>query len=229
MNNNNFSIIEAVKFGWNGTIKNIGELLRIFWPAIIMTLGYVLLMWIFNIKSDSLLKNVIDFPFQILSTIFAISLLLVSLTIVDGRTEDLKKMNIWSGLPYVFSYFITGAYYSLKVLLGLFLLIIPGIIFSVQHSFAVFVAVDRRVSSGEAMKMSKEITKGRCWKVLLFLIFVLALNVAGLLFFVIGLLVTIPISWLAMTYVYRQLSGPKIEVQNTVQPSLEEVGFKPAI
>lgn len=94
---NDFSIIESFKFGLSSTIKNIGVLLRIFWSAILIILVYVFLVSILKIPNNSLLENIIDFPVQILSTIFISTLLLVSFAIVDGHTEDLRKMNVWSG------------------------------------------------------------------------------------------------------------------------------------
>ena len=75
-------------------------------------------------------------------------------------------------------------------------------------SFATYLVVDRGAGPIEAIKESWRITKGHKWQLFLLMLTLILLNIAGIIAFVIGVLVTIPVTWLAVTHAYRALSGP---------------------
>lgn len=90
--------------------------------------------------------------------------------------------------------------------IGFILLIIPGIIASVFLLFSPFIVMDRGVGPIDAIKESFNMVKGHFWSVFLFMIAALALNIVGMLLFGIGLLLTIPVTVIAIAHAYRTLS-----------------------
>jgi uncharacterized membrane protein len=103
-----------------------------------------------------------------------------------------------------------GAYVLVFVItiIGFILLIVPGLILSVVLSFTLMLVVDRSLGPIEAMKESARLTRGHRWNLLwLFLAFV-GINILGVLALLIGLLITIPVTTLALVHVYRKLSVP---------------------
>ena len=59
--------------------------------------------------------------------------------------------------------------------------------------------------------MSGVLTEGVMWNLVLFWLMLAGINILGMLALGIGLIVTIPLSWLATAYVYRRL---QLQVQN---------------
>lgn len=83
----------------------------------------------------------------------------------------------------------------------------PGIIALLFFFFSPFIVIDRDMGPIDAMKASVEITKGNRWQLLGLVVVALLLNIVGILAFVVGLLVTIPITTLAIVHAYRLLGG----------------------
>jgi uncharacterized membrane protein len=106
----------------------------------------------------------------------------------------------------------------LTIIGGLILLIIPGIFWAVRFSFSPIVVIDTKLGPVASMKESWAITKGQFWKILGFWVVIGLFNLAGLIVFGIGLLVTVPVSTLASIYVYRELSRIKAGLIQTASP-----------
>jgi len=60
--------------------------------------------------------------------------------------------------------------FTLIILGGLFLLIVPGIIFSLMFGMCVYAVMDKKMSAVESVKYSKKITKG--YRGLIFVLYV---------------------------------------------------------
>lgn len=97
---------------------------------------------------------------------------------------------------------------GIAVLAGLVLFIVPGIILAVMFMFGCYLVIDRRLTPIKALKESARMTKGHRWNLFLLLLVIIALNIVGLLALAIGLLVTVPLSILAVVHAYRTLEEP---------------------
>jgi uncharacterized membrane protein len=96
---------------------------------------------------------------------------------------------------------------ALVIAAGLILLIVPGIIFALMFMFAPFIVIEQELGPIDSMKESNRITRGHKWPLLGLLALLILINVLGLLAFVVGLLVSIPVSTLAFVHAYRVLGG----------------------
>ncbi len=89
------------------------------------------------------------------------------------------------------------------VVVGLVLLIVPGLVALVRLSFVPFLVVDREVSPVEAVRASWDETRGYGWRLLgLFVVNVLIL-VGGLLVFVVGVFVGLVWAWANVASFYH--------------------------
>jgi hypothetical protein len=100
---------------------------------------------------------------------------------------------------------------AIACFIGFLLLVVPGIILAVGLCFVPYVVIERGKWPIEALKESWGITKGHKWQLFLLGLALLGINLLGLMALVVGVFVTIPISWLAVAHAYRTLaahSGP---------------------
>ncbi len=100
----------------------------------------------------------------------------------------------------------------LIIFVGLLLLVVPGIIASLGLGFTPYVVVDRGLGPVESLKESWRITNGNKWRILLFGLALLGINIIGVLLLGIGVLASAPISMLALVHAYRFLqtaAGPR--------------------
>jgi len=81
--------------------------------------------------------------------------------------------------------------------------------------FTEYLVIDKNHMPIEAVKESYRITKGNWWKLLGLCLALGLLNVLGALALVIGLLVTVPLTMLAIVHVYRTLEHGASEVVPT--------------
>lgn len=101
---------------------------------------------------------------------------------------------------------------GILIVIGFFLLIIPGIVLALMFIAVQYLVIDKKLGATEALKESKRITDGHKWDLLVLMIVVVILNVLGALALFIGLLVTIPVTALAMVHAYRTLEHKVNEV-----------------
>ncbi len=100
----------------------------------------------------------------------------------------------------------------LIIFVGLLLLVVPGIIASLGLAFTPYIVVDRGLGPVESLKESWRITNGNKWRILLFGLALLGINIIGVLLLGIGVLASAPISMLALVHAYRFLQtagGPR--------------------
>jgi hypothetical protein len=76
--------------------------------------------------------------------------------------------------------------------------------FAIRYSMARLVVIDG-AGALESLSKSTALTSGVKWRIALFMLAILGLNILGLLALLVGLLVTIPVSFLAFAHVYLWL------------------------
>jgi hypothetical protein len=110
-----------------------------------------------------------------------------------------------------FQFFVStlGAHIVISILafIGALFLIIPGLVIGAMYNFTFLFIVDKRMDMGTAMRASHEVVKQDYVGYTLFLIALILLNIAGFLCLLVGLLVTIPISYAAVAVAYRDAVG----------------------
>jgi len=117
---------------------------------------------------------------------------------------------IFRGYLYFFPMLWIGFLSLLAVLVGLILLIIPGLYLMIALHFAAFVYIEYRgagLGVIQSMTVSRRVVHKHFCSILLFLIVCTGLILLGLLSFGIGLLVTIPLTMLMTSVAVRDMFG----------------------
>ena len=215
-----FSIETSIKYGWQ-KIKEHMELV-LFTTFLILAVGS---LTGFGDNGGQGHEGVyfsglslFGFLVMIFLIIIRIGYTKIFLRIHDG--ESPKFVDIFQEYRIFWRYLGVSILVGLTVAGGLILLIIPGIIWLVRFSFSPIIIIDNKVSPVAAMKESYAITKGSFWKILLFWIVIGLINLLGLIFFGIGLLITVPVSTFASIYVYRELSKVKAGLIQSPSPQV---------
>jgi hypothetical protein len=100
---------------------------------------------------------------------------------------------------------VLGFEFTLGVLI--LVLLVVGTIFWLALMFAGFIVIDREVGPLEAFKESYRITNGHKGTLFGLTLTLSLINVLGVLALLVGLLVSIPVTLLALAHAYRVLSG----------------------
>ncbi len=198
-----FTIGEALGEGWRIVKKNIGFLV-----------GFVLVGLVLS-GVPSVLSHVLreDAPgvsaiFSLVSLLFgvvvAMGFITVRLRLVDGERASFRAL--LSNRPVFLKYIGGSILYVLIVSCGLVLFVVPGIIWSIQFMFWPYHVVDGRTGPVEALKKSAEDTKGQKVHLFLLALVIFGINMIGLLALGVGLVVTYPLTKVAVAHVYRRLS-----------------------
>ena len=128
------------------------------------------------------------------------------------NAESVRFGDLWA--PHPFWKFVGGSILvGIIVIIGFILLIVPGIIWALRYLFVPYLIMERKLAPFEALKESARITYGHKWQLLGLLCLIVLINILGAILLLVGLLVSIPVSSLAMVHAYRTLSGQATPTQ----------------
>lgn len=96
---------------------------------------------------------------------------------------------------------------TVVILLGLLMLIIPGIYLSVSYLFAHLFVVFYDLPPAEALSLSRKMVSGNFTQILWIWLIILGLNMLGTLAFGVGLLITIPVSACVLYVIFDDIIG----------------------
>ncbi len=188
----NFTIKEILISAWHATKKNAWFLALMFFVSVtIMTVT----------RHTGIIGGLINI-------LIGISIINISLVIASGKTPNyLDTVSIFKNYKIFWHYLIASILCVIIVLGGLILFILPGIYLAVRLQFYKFLIVDdENLRPVAALKKSMKMTKGHFWKLFGFILAIILLNIVGLLVFIIGLAITIPVSVLATAFLYKKFA-----------------------
>jgi uncharacterized membrane protein len=143
----------------------------------------------------------------IVSLMVGISITSISLLI--ARDHSFTFTDLVSPLlsaKKVLNMFVLTAIYGVAVLLGTILLIVPGVYIAVRFKFFPYIVIENENASiKDLIRMTYKLSTGHFWPLFFFLAIAAVLNVLGSLLFVIGLVVTVPVTVFASAYMYSRL------------------------
>lgn len=191
MTKQHFSFKEVFMFGWAKTKQHAWFVFLTFIIAFIITSA---------VKFVPVLDAVVS---------MMVGLSLVSISILIARGHDFSFSDLYRPLlsaSRVIKFFVLTLIYAIAVTIGTILLVIPGIYIAVRFKFFPYVVLENEHATiTDLIKMSYKLTHNHFWVVLAFLIAVTILNILGAMLFVVGLVVTIPVSLFASAHMYNKL------------------------
>lgn len=115
----------------------------------------------------------------------------------------------------ILTFIVCMLLYSLIVSVGFVLFIIPGIYLALRLQFATAFIVEENTGILESLKMSWRITRGHMGKLFLLAVLETALVILGMLVFLIGIFVAVPLVLMMYCYTYRQLYPNPLRLDTT--------------
>ncbi|MEA2641221.1 MAG: hypothetical protein QOF51_2615 [Chloroflexota bacterium] len=144
----------------------------------------------------------------VIGTVVGLGWMKITLRLVDGQPTSIGDLfNSWN---LFLSFFIASIVVGIVVELGYLLLFVPGIFLSVRLAFFGYAIVDQGVGPFEAVQRSWDLTRGRFWSIFLLEIVLFLINAIGAIPVGLGLIVTYPVTAIAIAAAYRQLQGQSL-------------------
>lgn len=189
---------DYIKTGWEKFKQNYGLiLLRAFLMFLISALfGFAMENFF---KDANVLKYVLE---TILDTFIQIFLLMTFINVFD----DTKRGCIADFLTFI-RFMVANFLYGIIVLVGLLLLIFPGVYLAIRLQFIFYLLLDKEMSIKEAFSSSWKMTEEKTSDLFCFGVLIFCFNVLGVVCLLVGLVVTIPVSTLAVIGLYRELES----------------------
>lgn len=199
------SNFECIRFGWQAVKRD----------PVLTIVGMVIVPFAIQaaaeVLQDSLppeaggAATVLALVAAFLEIAVTLGIAVIGLKLTDGESASFKDLHAhYRRMPaYIGASLLTG----LLCLLGFALLILPGILFSVWFSFYALPIVDAKAGPLEAMGQSLRLARGNFWRIAGFWGWAFLLNLLGLIPCGMGLLLTLPVTFIAWACLYRTLQG----------------------
>jgi len=199
------SMRHAFDFAWPALKKRFG-----LFTAVLLT---ILAAWvaleivvIAGQRFGTLLWTVMHLAFLIFVAGVELGLLQICRALRDGKVPALA--DTFAHLPLGPKFLAAQILYLLMVVMGLLLLVVPGVYLGARYALFGFCFADGETDLlrcfQQSALLSKDATTGLLW----ILAGLLILNALGACLLALGLFITVPLSVLMMTDVYRQLTMP---------------------
>jgi hypothetical protein len=136
-----------------------------------------------------------------ISAVVGAGMIRVFLNIADGKAPSVGLL--FSEKGSAVNYILASILYSIIVMVGFFLFIIPGVIWSLKYMFVPMLVVDKGMKPMDALKESARLTDGMKWDLFAFYHVVGIVMMLGYIALGVGVLVTVPAGMIAYMGVYR--------------------------
>ncbi|MGE0251534.1 MAG: YciC family protein [Dongiaceae bacterium] len=199
---------ESLRFAWQKTKENLGFLI-VFWLLYLALMAFA--SWALEIifpgeGGNETIRQILNW----VTTIFlGMGVTKIHLDIVDGKKPSLN--DILATLPYFINFLITSTLYTLITIAGFILLIIPGVIWFYKYLLSPYFVIDKNMDPIAALKASAKATRGEKFNLFILTSTFPLIIFLGVLALGIGILVAMPVVYLAQAYVYRRLEERMIE------------------
>ncbi len=115
--------------------------------------------------------------------------------------------DLFLGFNFFVHALVASLLISIFVFAGTLCLIIPGLVVAAMYKFTYLFIVDKRMEFWPAMQASHAVVRNDYFGFTMFLIAMALVNLLGVLCFLVGVLVTFPLTIAAITVAYREIVG----------------------
>jgi len=197
-----FDKVGLIKSSWELVKKN-ARLIAILMVAFI---GYQVIQGIVQgFFGQGPLSVIVSLAFTVLTLFLEIGFIKIVLKLVDGQKAEFQEL--WAYPQYLLRMVGASIVYGLIVVAGLILLVVPGIYLALRLQFYSYYIIDKNAGAIDSLKMSWKATEGNVINIFLFELLLIGINILGAIALVVGLLITIPVSFIAVTLLYRKLQA----------------------
>jgi len=157
-------------------------------------------------SEQDFLVAIVGLVVQVWQTIIGMGAIIVFLDIIRNKHAAVVNLEVFfSQTSRFWLYILASLRYTIIILIGFLLLIIPGIIWSIKYQFVFYLLVDKKLGVKEAFDVSAQMTEGIKWKIFVFGLFGFLIVIAGLLLLGVGLFIAFPVVTIASYMLYDRL------------------------
>lgn len=194
------SINRAIQVGWEATSRYIG-----FYITLVFLL--VLFSLIPSVTDNSFVgeewfTSIIRGLFIVLIALITLGMIRTSLKSVDRQEPTVLEL---FHTHLFFHYIAAAVLYLVMFVGGLALFVVPGIYWGLKYQFATYLVIDKRLKLTDAFEESARMVRGHEWDLFAYWLVMFILNLVGLLFFGVGIVITLPVTIVGYSYLYREL------------------------
>jgi uncharacterized membrane protein len=180
------------------TSAQTGRWISAGWDLVVSDLGPFVLMALVFLVINSCIPIVLYGPLMAGFHIACIRKLM------SGRSE---VADLFKGFNWFAASLLAFLVIAVFTFLGFLLCLIPGLVLGAMYQFTYLFIVDKKMDFWPAMQASHALVKKDYLGFTLLYVALLLINVAGALLCFVGLLITVPLSFAAITAAYRDLVG----------------------
>jgi len=199
------SVRHALDFAWPTLKKHLG-----LFTAVLLTIlaAWVVLeiVVIAGQRFGILLWTLVHLTFLIFFAGVEVGLLQICRALSDGKVPAFA--DAFAHLPLGPKFLAAQILYLLTVVIGLLLLVVPGVYLGGRYALFGFRFADGETNLLRCFKQSALLSKGATTGLLWILAALFVLNLLGASLLGLGLLISVPLSVLILADVYRQLATP---------------------
>jgi uncharacterized membrane protein len=122
-----------------------------------------------------------------------------------GRRAEFT--DLFKGFNFFVPTLVAAILIGIFILGGTLLCIIPGLVVAAMYKFTYLFIVDKRMDFWPAMQASHAVVKNDYFGFTMFLLLAILVNVLGAICCLVGLLVSIPVTFAAITIAYKEVVG----------------------
>ena len=122
-----------------------------------------------------------------------------------GRNAEIG--DLFKGFNFFVPTLVASLLIGLFTFAGTLLCLIPGLVVAAMYKFTYLFIVDKRMDFWPAMQASHAVVKNDYFGFTMFMILAFLVNLLGVLCCIVGLLVTIPLTFAAITVAYKEIVG----------------------
>jgi len=123
-----------------------------------------------------------------------------------SRGEEVVYPDFFAGFRFWISSVIISLLSQVLIAVGLIALILPGIYLGVGYLFAIQMGIFGGMDPWSAMEWSRKLITRNWWQFLVLVLIFIVLNAAGILLAGIGLVVTLPLTFLVLYVLFEDLT-----------------------
>lgn len=199
-----FNLSETFKTAWKCTKSQIWILAGLF-------IGYLILSFTLSIfgmpLQDSLIgKIIVNIISIVFSIVFSLGYMKNIFQTLDGEEPQFSAYG--QQCKNIINYFCASFIMTIAVIIGLFLLVVPGIYLLLRLQFFQALIVEENAGIMESLKKSWAMTEGQVLPLLMLGILTIGIILIGCILFGIGIFVAIPLVYLMYAFVFRKLNTP---------------------
>jgi uncharacterized membrane protein len=203
-------ITDALWEGWKKTIDNFWVVTNtvLLWSLIVLVvkLGSVRLEDYFDAGRVEF-STTVDAVLFIFGLIFdsAVIAVIMRFFLQIFRGESVGTLSMFKPIGNFYTFFIVYTALNISVASGLFLIIVPAFYVVLTYSFSTYFVLDRGLGVRESFVKSREICHGYRMELFKYGLLIIGINLLGAALFMVGLIITIPVTLLSIVYIYEHL------------------------